>query len=341
MTNWWFIDDRELKVESRDMPRNTNTEATNPPPETHSRSAEEEQLERLRQEMEDDDGSPPEMWDPEPGESLIAELLRYEERSTKVGPCRVAVVREAATDELYSVWLSRSVLKNEFDKQSPRPGDMLGLKFHGEKTTRNGQSTYFLYSLRVVRTKAAEQLQGAVGAPPVSTRRQRRRRGRRRRPNVMLGHDNTEGLAAELVARVATAPKARFFPSGELIWEFNLRLVMDARTETLTVRAPDQHYGSLQNWATPGKLMYIRGWLHLVRWTADGKDKARLVVDPVELMPLGMNIQGGAPAAMDYSSAPRPPKAAAPEVQAQQPVESNKARRAQRARQLLEEAEPA
>ena len=87
----------------------------------------------------------------------------YEERTTKVGPCRVAVVREADTGELFSVWLSRSVLRNEFDKQSPRPGDMLGLKFHGEKTTRNGQSTYFLYSLRVVRTKAAEQLAGAVG----------------------------------------------------------------------------------------------------------------------------------------------------------------------------------
>jgi hypothetical protein len=62
------------------------------------------------------------------------------------------------TDDLYSVWLSRSVLKNEFQKQSPRAGDMLGLKFHGEKSTRNGQSSYFLYTLRVVRTKAADTL---------------------------------------------------------------------------------------------------------------------------------------------------------------------------------------
>lgn len=157
----------------------------------------------------------------------------------------------------------------------------------------------------------------------------------------MLGHDNREGLATELVARVATAPKARFFPTGELVWEFNLRLYMDARTETLTVRAPDQHYAQLQTWATPGKLMYIRGWLHLVRWTADGKDRARLVVEPVEIMPLGLNIQGSAPAAMDYSAAPRPATPASPEVQATQPVETSKARRAARARQLLEEAEPA
>jgi hypothetical protein len=155
----------------------------------------------------------------------------------------------------------------------------------------------------------------------------------------MLGHDEQEGIASELVARVATAPRARFYATGELIWEFNLRLHTEGRTETLTVRAPDQHYGQLQNWAIPGKLMYIRGWLHLVRWTADGKDKARLVVDPVELMPLGITIQGSAPGAMDYSSAPRPAPAASPEVLAQQPVEATKARRAARARQMLEEAE--
>lgn len=87
--------------------------------------------------------------------------------------------------------------------------------------------------------------------------------------------------------------------------------------------------------------MYIRGWLHLIRWKADGLDKARLVVDPIELMPLGMNIQGSAPAAVDYSAAPRPATPASPEVQAAQPVETTKARRAQRARQMLEEAEPA
>ena len=157
----------------------------------------------------------------------------------------------------------------------------------------------------------------------------------------MLGNDDKEGLGAELVARVATAPKARFFPSGELIWEFNLRLHMDGRTETITARAPDKHYGQLQTWAIPGKLMYIRGWLHLIRWKADGLDKARLVVDPIELMPLGMNIQGSAPAAMDYSATLRPSSVAAPEVEAQQPVETTKARRAARARQMLEEAEPA
>jgi hypothetical protein len=138
------------------MPRNPKPETpqASPPPKT----AEQEELERLRQQMADDDGVPAQMWDPEPGESLLAEVLRYEERTTKVGPCRVAVVREIDTDDEWSVWLSRSVLRNEFDKQEPRPGDKIGLKFHGEKSTRNGQSTYFLYTLRVIRTSAADSI---------------------------------------------------------------------------------------------------------------------------------------------------------------------------------------
>jgi hypothetical protein len=163
--SWWFVDNRDLKQLEVDMAQRKNTET-----QQATQSTEDEEIDRLRQAMEDDDGSPPEMWDPEPGESLIAELLRYEERSTKVGPCRVAVVREADGEgQLWSVWLSRSVLKNEFEKQSPRPGDMLGLKFFGEKTTRNGQSTYFLYALKVVRTKAADRLAGAVGVAPATS----------------------------------------------------------------------------------------------------------------------------------------------------------------------------
>jgi hypothetical protein len=111
----------------------------------------------------------------------------------------------------------------------------------------------------------------------------------------------TEGIAAELTARVATAPKVRFYPTGELVWEFNVRLDMDGRTETLTVRAPDQNYGSLQNWARLGALLFLRGRLRLVRWRNDqGQDKARLILEPLELMPLGTRIEGSAPAAMDY-----------------------------------------
>ena len=129
---------------------------------TRQLTPEEQQLARMRQEMDEDDGSMPEFWDPEPGEQLIGELVRYVDAQTKMGPCKVAVVRDIDGDDLVSVWLTRNVLKNEFEKQAPRAGDTVGLKFHGEKASRNGQSSYFLYTLRVVRTKAGDMLANTV-----------------------------------------------------------------------------------------------------------------------------------------------------------------------------------
>jgi hypothetical protein len=73
------------------------------------------------------------------------------------------VVADVDSSELLSVWLSRSVLRNEFEKQSPRAGDIIGLKFHGEKMTRSGQSTYFLYTLRVMRTTVGDTLANEQG----------------------------------------------------------------------------------------------------------------------------------------------------------------------------------
>jgi hypothetical protein len=151
-----------------------------------------------------------------------------------------------------------------------------------------------------------------------------------------------EGLNCELTARVATAPKARFYPTGEPVWEFNCRVFMTAHTETLTVRCPDRNYGTLQNWAVPGRLVYMRGYLQVVRWKGqDGQNKIRLVIEPVELMPLGLNIQGSAPAAMDYAGVPRMSQAQAiglPTPGADTAVAASKDRRAQLARELLEEA---
>lgn len=125
-------------------------------PVTPSAIDEDPDLARLRRQMDDDNGDAPPFWDPEPGETIIGTVIRYEDRQTKVGPCRVAVIEDVETDEPVSVWLSRMVLKNEFEKQSPRIGDTVGLKFHGERETRRGDSTYFHYTLRVVRTKAGD-----------------------------------------------------------------------------------------------------------------------------------------------------------------------------------------
>jgi hypothetical protein len=121
---------------------------------------------RMRREMDADDGKAPPFWDPVEGDSLVGVLLRYEQRETKMGECRVAVVREHVDDKdaededpkTWSVFLTRNVLKNEFERQAPQPGDAVGLKYFGLQEGRNGGQPYHLYRLRVLR----------AGAPPPS-----------------------------------------------------------------------------------------------------------------------------------------------------------------------------
>src|SRR5436305_10750005 len=95
---------------------------------------------------------------------------------------------------------------------------------------------------------------------------------------------------AQFAGRAGAAPRARFTRNGEPLWEFTVRVTDNwdpaGRTETVTVRAPDQNYASLQKWVKPGTRLLIRGWLTLVRWRAEGKDMARMVIDCVELTPL-------------------------------------------------------
>jgi hypothetical protein len=116
-----------------------------------------------------------------------------------------------------------------------------------------------------------------------------------------------DGIHAELRGYVQTLPRMRFHPSGVGLWEFGVRLTDSwsaVTTETVLVRVPDEHYNTLQRWVLPGKHLMVRGMLHLVRWTGkgDGKDRARLIVEPTrEVMPLDERIQGSEPAALDYA----------------------------------------
>jgi hypothetical protein len=108
---------------------------------------------RMRAEMDHDDGSAPPLWNADDieGEQLVGELIRIEDRDTKIGVCKVAIVYDAEADETWSVFLTRSVLKNEFDKQKPRSGDTVGIKYFGKRNSRGATAEYHNYRVRVAR----------------------------------------------------------------------------------------------------------------------------------------------------------------------------------------------
>jgi hypothetical protein len=77
------------------------------------------------------------------------------------------------------------------------------------------------------------------------------------------------------------------------------------QTETVTVRVPDLHYQTLQRRVVPGRFLFAKGTLHLVRWAGmDGLERARLLLEGDELMPIDTRARGSEPAALGYPSSP-------------------------------------
>ena len=82
----------------------------------------------LRGELEDFIGEFPEAWKPKVGEVMVGSLLRYDSGTTSFGEHPIAVIQDERTDEARSVWLLHTVLRGEFEKKRPRPGERIGIK---------------------------------------------------------------------------------------------------------------------------------------------------------------------------------------------------------------------
>lgn len=116
-----------------------------PEPETAERIA------RLRDRA---DTATPESWVPEqPGEEIAGELVRYEEGQTAYGRQVIAVIRPPGGEER-SIWLLHAVLRGEFAKLRPRPGELLLIRYLGKKQGGDGTS-YASYRLEIDRDDAA------------------------------------------------------------------------------------------------------------------------------------------------------------------------------------------
>jgi hypothetical protein len=132
------------------------------------------------------------------------------------------------------------------------------------------------------------------------------------------GDTGLDGILAQFRGYATEAPRVRFNASGDALWEFGVRLVdsLAPHTETITVRVPDEHYQALQRWVVPGRPLYARGTLHVVRWTGgDGLERVRLLLEGLELMPIDLKPKGSESAALAYSPPMRQMQAIPPPAQ--------------------------
>lgn len=105
----------------------------------------------LRKELEQADGTHPPTLQLKPGDVFVGVVDRYEEGPTRYGPAPIVVVIDETSGELRSLWILHHVLRDEFAKQRPRPGERIGVK-----RLADSDRGYQRFVLRVDRQEPAD-----------------------------------------------------------------------------------------------------------------------------------------------------------------------------------------
>lgn len=105
----------------------------------------------------------PESWVPQaPGDEIVGELVRYERGSTSYGPQIIAII-QPEHGAPRAVWLLTAVLRDEFAKLRPAPGEWLLIRYLGKREAAGDGPDYQAHSV-VVDRDALEPDWATVGA---------------------------------------------------------------------------------------------------------------------------------------------------------------------------------
>lgn len=96
----------------------------------------------------DDAASDANDWKPEAGDTLKAVFIKARWIPTKYGDKVIAIVKDTETNEFVNVWLTRTVLNNEFVDAAPAQGKGVAIRYEGERTTKDGSTQFHLYKVR-------------------------------------------------------------------------------------------------------------------------------------------------------------------------------------------------
>jgi hypothetical protein len=101
-------------------------------------------------------------WKPVPGEVLVGTVAAYDTYVGKYGESKVCILRDQAEDTLISVYLSPTVLFNEFKKIRPKIGEKVGIRYLGKA---EGDDGYHRYKVVVDRELDVDAFFGVVPSP--------------------------------------------------------------------------------------------------------------------------------------------------------------------------------
>ncbi|HYH59798.1 MAG TPA: hypothetical protein VD790_11360 [Thermoleophilaceae bacterium] len=120
-------------------------------------------LDRAARLRERADTERPDAWVPEhPGDELVGELVRYERGTTSYGDQVIAIVQptDAAAR---SLWLLTAILRDEFAKHRPAPGEWVLVRYLGKREPKGDGPAYQAYTV-VVDREPVQPDWAAIGA---------------------------------------------------------------------------------------------------------------------------------------------------------------------------------
>lgn len=146
---------------------------------------------RVNHLREEADRPHPEAWIPDGEKAWIGGVVtRIQMLNTKFGPCPVVTIRDDADIEK-SVWLTHTVLRNEFHRLRVMPGETVFIRYEGRRHPEGGGDGYEAYTVRVDRSETPFDW-GVLGPVPGD-------------PAPPPRHTDRE-LAQRLAAEMPTAP---------------------------------------------------------------------------------------------------------------------------------------
>jgi hypothetical protein len=95
-------------------------------------------------------GGEPKPWRPQPGDSLVGTLDRFETRNGLYGEFNCAILVADDGSE-HSVALTPKQLQSTWTRWNPQVGERVGLRYVGERQSQDRGITYRTYYLRVHR----------------------------------------------------------------------------------------------------------------------------------------------------------------------------------------------
>ncbi len=115
---------------------------------------------RLRARLADNgDGAEaehPRTWNPRQGDpaTLIGTLVSVVAVETRFGVREVAAI-DVADGTRWAVWLSAKTIRRAWDQEAPLTGEVVAIKYGGDRATQDGQRVYPVFTLAVDRPTPA------------------------------------------------------------------------------------------------------------------------------------------------------------------------------------------